>query len=179
MRRIQKGLFNLNDLRAQLENMEKMGGIGEMMSMLPGMAKFANQAVKNDINEMFTKRQIALIDSMTRQERANPKILQASRKKRIAAGSGMEVADLNRLLKMHRTMSDATKKMARGGMKSILASLVGGNANPDEKLDIDLPSGRGRANASRFAKDDLSRKHGEQDSEIPLWRSQIDSRGWS
>ncbi|MDE0112489.1 MAG: signal recognition particle protein, partial [Albidovulum sp.] len=93
----------------------------------------------------FIKRQIALINSMTRKERANPKILQASRKKRIAAGAGLEVSDLNQLLKVHRQMSDASKKLARGGMKGALSALIGKQPGVADMQGMQLPTGGGGA----------------------------------
>ncbi len=125
-RRMQKGLFNLNDLRKQLEAMEQMGGMQAMMSMMPGMKKIASQVDAAGLDSDFVRRQIGLINSMTRQERANPKILQASRRRRIAAGAGQDVADLNRLLKMHKQMAMVSKAMAkRGGIGGALGSLMG------------------------------------------------------
>ena len=115
MKRFQKGLFNMNDMRSQLEQMQKMGGMQSIMSMMPGMAKMAKQAEEAGMNDQAIRRQIALINSMTKKERANPAILQASRKKRIAEGAGLDVAELNRLLKMQRQMADTMKKL--GGMK--------------------------------------------------------------
>ncbi len=129
MRRMQKGLFNLNDMRKQLEAMEKMGGMQSMMSMMPGMQKHMAQAEAAGLDSKFVKRQIGLINSMTRKERANPKILQASRRKRIAAGAGMEVADLNRLLKMHKQMSTMSKMMSKRGLGGALNSLFGGGSS--------------------------------------------------
>ena len=116
MKRFQKGQFNMNDLRMQLEQMLKMGGMESIMGMMPGMGKMAAQVKDAGFDDKILRQQIALIQSMTKKERANPQILQASRKKRIAAGSGMEVADLNKLLKMHRQMADMMKKMGKGGM---------------------------------------------------------------
>ena len=118
MKRFQKGLFNMNDLRSQLEQMQKMGGMGSIMQMMPGMSKMAKQAEQAGMNDQMIRRQIALINSMTRKERSNPDLLQASRKKRIAAGAGLEVAELNKLLKMQRQMGDTMKKLGKmkGGM---------------------------------------------------------------
>ena len=116
MKRFQKGQFNMNDLRTQLEQMMKMGGMEGIMGMLPGMGKMAKQIDQAGIDDKVFKHQIALINSMTKKERANPQLLQASRKKRIAAGAGMEVSELNKLLKMHRQMADMMKKMGKGGM---------------------------------------------------------------
>ncbi len=91
MKRFQKGQFNMNDLKGQLEQMQKMGGMQGMMGMMPGMAKMQKQIDDAGFDDKVIKRQIALINSMTKKERANPELLQASRKKRIAAGAGQEV----------------------------------------------------------------------------------------
>ena len=116
MKRFQKGQFNMNDLKAQFEQMMKMGGMDSIMGMLPGMGKIAKQAANANLDDKVFKQQIALIQSMTKKERANPQILQASRKRRIAKGAGMEVSELNKLLKMQRQMGDMMKKMGKGGM---------------------------------------------------------------
>jgi hypothetical protein len=126
MKRMAKGQFNMNDLKMQLEQMIKMGGMQGMMGMMPGMGKMAKQAEDAGIDDKVLKRQIALIQSMTKKERANPQILQASRKKRIAAGAGMEVSDLNKLLKMHRQMSDMMKKMGKMGKGGMLKQAMRG-----------------------------------------------------
>ena len=136
MKRFQKGQFNMNDLKMQLDQMLKMGGMGAMMDMMPGMGKMAKQIDKADLDDKLLKQQIALIQSMTKKERANPQILQASRKKRIAAGAGMEVSDLNKLLKMQRQMSDMMKKMGKmgkGGMlKQAMRGMFGKGGLPPE-----------------------------------------------
>ncbi|PTX02692.1 signal recognition particle protein [Pararhodobacter aggregans] len=130
MKRFQKGQFNMNDLRQQLDQMLKMGGMQSVMGMMPGMAKMSKQAEEAGLDDRMLKRQIALIQSMTKKERANPDLLQASRKKRIAAGAGLEVSELNKLLKMHRQMADVMKKMGKGGMlKQAMKSMFG--KNPD------------------------------------------------
>ena len=130
MKRFQKGQFNMNDLKLQLEQMMKMGGMESIMGMMPGAAKMAKQASEAGMDDKVFKRQIALINSMTKKERANPQILQASRKKRVARGSGMEVSELNKLLKMHRQMSDVMKKMGRGGMlKQAMRGMFGKGAD--------------------------------------------------
>ncbi len=129
MKRMAKGQFNMNDLRMQLEQMLKMGGMEGMMGMMPGMGKMAAQVKNAGFDDKILKQQIAMISSMTKKERAAPQILQASRKKRIARGSGMEVSDLNKLLKMHRQMSDMMKKLGKGKggmMKKALAGMMGG-----------------------------------------------------
>ncbi|WP_166417926.1 signal recognition particle protein [Cochlodiniinecator piscidefendens] len=126
MKRFQKGQFNMNDLKMQLEQMIKMGGMEGLMGMMPGMGKMAKQVQDAGMDDKVLKRQIALIQSMTKKERANPALLQASRKKRIAAGSGMEVSDLNKLLKMHRQMSDMMKKMGKMGKGGMLKQAMKG-----------------------------------------------------
>jgi signal recognition particle subunit SRP54 len=139
MKRFQKGQFNMNDLKMQLEQMMKMGGMEGMLAMMPGAAKMQKQMDGAGIDDRMLRQQIALINSMTKKERANPLILQASRKKRIAAGSGMDVSDLNKLLKMHRQMSDMMKKMGKmgkGGMlKQAMKGMFGkGGASPEEMM---------------------------------------------
>ncbi|CAN0553951.1 unnamed protein product [Laminaria digitata] len=136
MKRFQKGQFNMNDLKTQLEQMIKMGGMEGMMSMMPGMGKMAKQMDGAGIDDRMLRQQIALIQSMTKKERANPQILQASRKKRIAKGSGMEVSDLNKLLKMQRQMSDMMKKMGKGGMlKQAMKGMFGGKGGMPAGMD--------------------------------------------
>jgi signal recognition particle subunit SRP54 len=132
LKRFQKGQFNMNDLRMQLDQMLKMGGMQGVMGMLPGMGKAAKAAEAAGFDDRMLRRQIALIQSMTKKERANPDLLQASRKKRIAAGAGLDVAELNRLLKMHRQMADMMKKMGKGGMlKAAVQQMFGKGAAPD------------------------------------------------
>ncbi|MGM0661043.1 MAG: signal recognition particle protein [Pseudomonadota bacterium] len=126
MRRMQKGQFNMNDLRSQLEQMQKMGGMEGLMGMMPGMGKMARQVQDAGFDDKVITRQIALIQSMTKKERANPALLQASRKKRIAKGAGQEVSDLNRLLKMHRQMADMMKKLGKKGGRNSLKQALGG-----------------------------------------------------
>ncbi|TPE48834.1 signal recognition particle protein [Amaricoccus solimangrovi] len=125
MKRFQKGQFNMNDLKGQLEQMIKMGGMSGLMGMMPGMQKMSKQLDEAGLDDRMLRRQIALIDSMTKKERRNPDLLQASRKKRIAAGAGLEVSDLNKLLKMHRQMADVMKKMGGMGKKGLLRGGLG------------------------------------------------------
>lgn len=125
MKRFQKGQFNMNDLKGQLEQMIRMGGMQGLMGMMPGMARMQKQMDEAGLDDKVIRRQIALIDSMTRKERRNPELLQASRKKRIAAGAGQEVQDVNRLLKMHRQMADVMKKMGGMGKKGLLRGGLG------------------------------------------------------
>ena len=125
MKRFQKGQFNMNDLRSQLEQMIKMGGMQSLMGMMPGMGKMSKKMETSGFDDNSIKRQLAIIQSMTKKERANPLLLQASRKKRVSAGSGTEVPELNRLLKMHRQMSDMMKKLGRSGNKGMLRGMMG------------------------------------------------------
>jgi signal recognition particle subunit SRP54 len=147
--KMRKGAFDLSDLRDQLEQMTRMGGLGGLMGMMPGIAKIKNQLASANLDEKVLKRQKAIIDSMTPRERRNPDVLKASRKKRIAAGSGTRVEEINRLLKMHRTMADLMKAMG-GGKRGPLAALgnlmgLGGGAmpSPEEiaKLAEKMPKG--------------------------------------
>ncbi|WP_292289238.1 signal recognition particle protein [Marivita sp.] len=126
MKRFQKGQFNMNDLKMQLEQMMKMGGMEGMMAMMPGAAKMQKQMDGAGIDDKMLRQQIALIQSMTKKERANPQILQASRKKRIAKGAGMEVSELNKLLKMQRQMGDMMKKMGKMGKGGMLKQAMKG-----------------------------------------------------
>jgi signal recognition particle subunit SRP54 len=146
--RMRKGAFDLNDLREQLVQMGNMGGMSSMLSMLPGVAKMKNQIANANLDDRLLKRQAAIIDSMTPKERRNPDVLKASRKKRIAAGSGTKVEEINRLLKMHRTMADMMKAMG-GGKRGPMAALGnmlgfgGGMPSPEEmaKLAEKMPGG--------------------------------------
>jgi len=146
--RMRKGQFDLADLREQLVQMQQMGGMSGLMGMLPGIAKMKNQLASANLDERVLKRQMAIIDSMTPRERRNPDVLKASRKKRIAAGSGTKVEDINRMLKMHRSMSDVMKAMGSGkrGPMAGLANMLGlggGMPSPEEmqKLAEKLPGG--------------------------------------
>jgi len=126
--RMRKGKFDLEDLSEQLAQVEKIGGIGGIMGMLPGVAKMKEQLAASNFDDRIIKRQRAIISSMTREERRNPDVLKASRKKRVAAGSGMKVEDVNKLLKQHRQMADMMKAMGstkRGGGMGKMASMLG------------------------------------------------------
>lgn len=126
-KRMQKGEFDLNDLSEQLEQMKKLGGMGGIMGMLPGIGKMKKQIEEaGGLDEAIFVRQQAIISSMTRKERKAPKLLNASRKKRIAAGSGSSVQEINQLLKMHRQMGDMMRKMGKmGGKKGLMGGLGG------------------------------------------------------
>jgi signal recognition particle subunit SRP54 len=150
--KMRKGAFDLADLREQIVQMQKIGGMSSLLGMMPGIAKMKNQLAGANLDERVLKRQAAIIDSMTPNERRRPDVLKASRKKRIAAGSGTKVEDINRLLKMHRTMADVMKAMggAKRGPMAGLANMLGfGGGMPSqadiaklaEKMPGGLPSG--------------------------------------
>jgi signal recognition particle subunit SRP54 len=139
--KMRKGAFDLSDLRDQLAQMQNMGGMGGLMGLLPGIGKIKNQLAGANIDETVIKRQVAIIDSMTPQERRNPDILKHSRKKRIAAGSGTRAEDINKLLKMHRTMADMMKAMGgakRGPMAGLAQAmgLGGGMPTPEQMAEM-------------------------------------------
>ena len=124
--KMRKGQFDLEDLAKQLGQMQKMGGMGGLMKMLPGMGKMKKQLdAAGGVDDHLLKQQQAIILSMTPEERRNPKLLKASRKKRIAAGSGMSIQEVNKLLKMHRQMADMMKKMSKGGMAGMMQAMQG------------------------------------------------------
>jgi len=119
-RKLQKGGFDLDDLAAQLRQLRKMGGMGGVMGMLPGINKIKKQLDEARIDESMLKRQEAIITSMTKAERRNPKLLDASRRRRIAAGSGTSVPEINRLLKQYQDMSQMMKRMNKLGKKGLM-----------------------------------------------------------
>jgi signal recognition particle subunit SRP54 len=126
--RMAKGKFDLQDLADQLAQMEKIGGFGGIMGLLPGVAKFKDQIASANIDDKMFRRQRAIILSMTPKERRNPDILKASRKRRIAAGSGVKVEEVNKLLKQHRQMADLMKSARNakgGGMMGKAAQMLG------------------------------------------------------
>ncbi len=126
--RLAKGKFDLQDFADQLGHLEKIGGLSGVMGLLPGVAKLKDQIEKANFNEKVVKRQRSIIFSMTPKERRNPDILKASRKRRIAAGSGVKVEEINKLLKQHRMMADmmkATKRGGGGGLMGKAAQMLG------------------------------------------------------
>ena len=108
--------------------MQKMGGMGGIMGMMPGMAGMKDKMAAAGLDDKLFGRQLAIISSMTKAERANPDILKHSRKKRIAAGSGTDAADINKLLKMHRQMADMMKMMGGKGKGGMMKQMMGGLA---------------------------------------------------
>ncbi|MES2033853.1 MAG: signal recognition particle protein [Pseudomonadota bacterium] len=131
-KKLAKGQFDLEMMADQLAQMERMGGMEGLMGMLPGVQKMKKQIAESGMNDKSIGRQRAIIGSMTKQERRKPEILAASRKRRIAAGAGVDVAEVNRLLKQHRQMADAMKMMTRNGgagLAKMAGMLGGGGAN--------------------------------------------------
>ena len=127
--RMAKGKFDLQDLCDQLAQVEKIGGLGGIMGLLPGVAKMKDQIAASGFDDKMVRRQRAIILSMTPRERRNPDLMKASRKKRIAAGSGAKVEDVNKLLKQHRQMADLMKSFGAGkrggGMMGKAAQMMG------------------------------------------------------
>ena len=128
--RLEQGRFDLDDLAGQLRQIRRMGGMGGMLSLLPGIGRIKKQLDGANIDERIIKRQQAIISSMTKSERRNPKLLNASRRRRIASGSGTSVPEINRLLKQYQDMADMMKKMKKLGRKGLarhgLAGLMPG-----------------------------------------------------
>ncbi len=130
-KKLKKGKgFDLSDLKDQLEQMMNMGGLASMLEKLPLPGNVNPAALQDSANEQKIKRQIAIINSMTPGERQFPRLINGSRKKRIALGAGQQIQDVNRLLKQHLQMEKMMKKMSRGGMKKMLRGLPGGGMPP-------------------------------------------------
>ncbi len=127
-KKMRKGSFDFNDLNSQLNNIKKMGGVGGIMGMIPGIGKMKKQIAESGMDESILNRQQAIISSMTEAEKSNPKIMNSSRKKRIAAGSGTSIQELNRLLKQFKQMQVMMKKMGKMDKKSMMRNM--GNMMP-------------------------------------------------
>lgn len=133
MQRMMSGKFDLSDYLTQLRQMGKMGGLGGMMNLMPGMGKLKDAMANAQVDDGFMKRQEAIILSMTPKERKRPKLLNASRKRRIAAGSGTSVQDVNKLLKQFQQMEQMMKKLKKmgggagmmGGLSKLMGSMKG------------------------------------------------------
>ncbi len=136
-KKMKKGEFDLDDLAEQLRQMKKLGGMQGILGLLPGMGKMKGQIAEAGIGDDVFKHQEAIISSMTGKERANPKLLNASRKKRVAKGSGTSVQEINRLIKMHRQMADMMKKVGKKGMQELFG---GPGAQLDEMPPGELPA---------------------------------------
>ncbi len=114
-KKLKKGQFDFEDLAEQLRQMRKMGGMEGLLAMLPGVGKVKDQMAAAGFDDALLKRQEAIVQSMTREERGDPDVLNGSRRKRIAKGAGVEVSDVNKLCKMQRQMADVAKRMGKGG----------------------------------------------------------------
>ena len=117
--RLKKGQFTLEDYLSQLKQMKKMGGIEGLMSFLPGVSKIKSQMDQAGVDEKVITQNEAVILSMTKKERENPKLIDGSRKKRIANGSGTDIATINKLLKQFKMMSEMMKKMSKGNTQGL------------------------------------------------------------
>jgi signal recognition particle subunit SRP54 len=157
--RMAKGQFDMNDLRSQLRQMQKMGGLGMLAGMLPGMKKAKAAMEQSGMDDRVLLRMDAIIGSMTPKERTRPELLNAKRKIRIANGSGTQVQDVNKLLKMHQEMARAMKKIKKmGGLQGLanmfgkggLEGALGGMGNPGGLPG--LPGGGGGLPPNLFGK---------------------------
>ena len=143
--KMQKGQFDFNDMLTQLQQVSKMGGLGGVLAMLPGVGKLQKQMASAGVDDKSIARQVAIIQSMTAQERKSPKLLNASRKRRVASGSGTTAQEINRLLKQQMEMARMMKKVGKmGGLKG-LGSLFGGGdpMQPDleQRSNLKIPEG--------------------------------------
>lgn len=177
-KRMQKGEFDLNDLSDQLDQMKKLGGMGSIMGMLPGIGKMKKQIEAAGMDDSVFGKQQAIISSMTRKERKSPKVLNASRKKRIAAGAGSSVQEVNQLLKMHRQMGDMMRKMSKmGGKKGLmgglgsmmggggLGGLLGGGGGMGGMGG--MPGGAGMPDLSKMSPQEIQRMAAEMGVKVP------------
>ncbi len=124
-KKLEKGHFDLNDMAKQLESMQKMGGFSSMLGLLPGIGKIKNKLDQAGVDDRMVRRQVGIIRSMTKQERRNPKILNGSRRKRIANGSGVQVMEVNRLLKQFEQMQEMFKRMGKMGKGNFIRQGLG------------------------------------------------------
>ena len=122
--KMMKGAFDLNDMLGQMRQMQKIGSIGSILGMIPGLSKFKSQIEESGVCDNLMKKQEAIILSMTKKERSHPEIIKASRKRRIALGSGVEVHDVNVLLKSYEQMATMMKKMGKFGSLSAMSKLM-------------------------------------------------------
>ncbi len=125
-RKVQKGEFDFDDMASQLKQLRKMGGLSSVMNLLPGIGKMKQQLANTKIDDKLVKRQEAIISSMTKKERRDAKLLNASRKRRIAAGSGTSVEEINRLVKQYLEMQRMMKQVSKLGQKGLMRTGMGG-----------------------------------------------------
>ena len=143
--KMQKGQFDFNDMLTQLQQVSKMGGLGGVLAMLPGVGKLQKQMASAGVDDKSIARQVAIIQSMTAQERKSPKLLNASRKRRVASGSGTTAQEINRLLKQQMEMARMMKKVGKMGGLRGLGSLFGGEGQMQPDLgqgsNLKIPEG--------------------------------------
>ncbi|RED15473.1 signal recognition particle protein [Parasphingopyxis lamellibrachiae] len=141
-KKMAKGQFDMNDLRTQLAQMQRMGGLGALAGMLPGMKKAQAAMANSGMDDKVLVHMDAIIGSMTKKERAKPALLNAKRKRRVAMGSGQTVQDVNKLLKMHKEMSTAMKRIKKmGGIKGLMKMFGGGGGPEGLPGGGEMPSG--------------------------------------
>ncbi len=134
-KKMAKGQFDMNDLRTQLQQMQRMGGLGALAGMLPGMKKAQAAMAQSGVDDKVLVHMDAIIGSMTREERSKPGLLNAKRKRRVANGSGTTVQEVNKLLKMHKEMSTAMKRIKKmGGLKGLMKMFGGGMPGADGQM---------------------------------------------
>ncbi|MEJ0058908.1 MAG: signal recognition particle protein [Terricaulis sp.] len=141
-RKMAKGSFDFDDLAKQLEQVMQIGGLKGIMGMLPGVQKMKGQINEAALDDGQLRRQIGIIRSMTAAERRKPDLINGSRRRRIAKGAGVEVAEINRLVKMHRNMADMAKAMGKGKLPGALGAAMGGGGMPSPEQLKQLGSGR-------------------------------------
>ncbi len=141
--KLRKGEFDLEDLADQLKQMQKIGGMSGILGMMPGIGKMKKQIAAAGLDDRVLPRQLAIIGSMTRKERQKPALMNASRKRRVASGSGTDVQDVNKLLKMHRQMSDMMKKLGRqkGGLGALFGMGGGSMPQPEAAMLEEMQKG--------------------------------------
>ena len=130
MEKMMSGQFDLNDMKKQMKMMQRMGNLKGMLKLIPGVSKMAKQIDEAKIDDKTVVHQIDIIDSMTKQERKNPSILNAKRRQRIAKGCGLEVSAVNKLIKSYQQMQKMMKKMQSGGLSGLGSMLGGGGGFP-------------------------------------------------
>jgi signal recognition particle subunit SRP54 len=142
-KRMMKGQFDMNDLRTQLKQMQNMGGLGMLAGMMPGMKKAKQAMAQSGVDDKVLVHMDAIISSMTEKERTRPELMNAKRKKRVAAGSGTSVQEVNKILKMHQEMGRAMKQIRKmGGLKGLGALFGGAGAG-----GLGMPGGAGSTGA--------------------------------
>ena len=130
-KKLEKGKFDLDDLGQQLKQMQKMGGLSDMLKLLPGMSRAQQAQIKNaNVDDGMVKRQLAILSSMTPRERRRPEIIKASRKQRVAAGSGTTVQEINKLLKQHKEASRMVKRVSKMSRKGLMRGGLSGLLPP-------------------------------------------------